>query len=160
MRLTLPLKRFAIISIDFLLFLQHITTMKAKELLALELEVLPPFVVYVDGKPMDSNSFPIGIPRTNEGGHPYWNIPVKFTGTKDEAEIFAMMPDMFRALHSLVKGRKKAAEFKAAFPRDYQAIQTIVNSVMERCDAEITGRETPKDFETDKKGVDNSRHSG
>lgn len=112
----------------------------------MQLEALDPYVVYNEGRPMNSNRFPIGVPRLNDQGYPYHTCPIEYTGKRDEAEIFAMMPDMFRALHSLVRGRKKAAEFKAAFPRDYQAIQTIVNAVMERCDAEITGRETFKDF--------------
>lgn len=126
--------------------------MKAKELLALQLEALSPYVSYHDGKPVNSNRFPIGKAIVNDQGVHAHSCAIEYTGTKDEAEIFAMMPDMFRALHSLVKGRKKAAEFKAAFPRDYQAIQTIVNSVMERCDMDV---------EMDhKKIVDNLRNSG
>lgn len=160
MRLTLPLKQFVIILIDFLLFPHHITTMKAKQLLDLQLEVLPPYVVHVNGQTVDSNRFPIGSAEPSAEGGRRFSSPLEYTGTKDEAEIFAMMPDMFRAIHSMVRGRAKAAKFAAAFPKEYQEFQRITNSVMERCDAEITGRETPKDFEPDKKGVDKSRDSG
>lgn len=126
--------------------------MKAKELLEMQLEALDPYVVYNEGRPMNSNRFPIGVPRLNDQGYPYHTCPVEYTGKRDEAEIFAMMPDMFRAIHGLLKGRAKAAKFKEAFPREYQEFQRITNAVMELCDMDI---------EMDhKKIVDNLRNSG
>lgn len=126
--------------------------MKAKELLALELEVLPPYVVHVNGQTVDSNRFPIGRGEDSPEGGRRFNSPLEYTGTKDEAEIMAMMPQMFRAIHGAVRNRAKAAKFKAAFPKEYQEFQRIVNAVMERCDMDV---------EMDhKKIVDNLRNSG
>jgi hypothetical protein len=111
--------------------------MKAKQLLDLQLEVLPPYTVVVSGQTVDSNRFPIGSGEDSpEGGRRFFS-PLEYTGTKDEAEIFAMMPDMFRVLHKIARNRKLSARLNNEAPLIMKEIHSIVNDVMERCDMDI-----------------------
>lgn len=133
--------------------------MKAKELLALQLEVLPPYVVHVNGQTVDSNRFPIGSGEPSPEGGRRFNSPIEYTGTKDEAEIFAMMPDMFRVLHKIARNRKLSARLNNEAPMIMKEVHSIINDVIERCEMDET-LAASLDYKACKKIVDNLRNSG